>query len=139
MNTITLSPRATPATPTMRRIGLVASTLAVLFLLGDAGAELFAIPPVLAGAAHIGFPATPALWQLIGAILLAATVLYAIPRTAFIGAVIVTGYLGGAICSHVRLGEDILAPTIVSLVVAVLMWAGLALRDQRLGDLALGR
>ncbi len=139
MNTIALHPGANLPTPAMRRTGLVASTLVTLFLAADAVSQLLAIPPVLAGATHIGFPATPALWQAIGAVLLLATVLQAIPRTAFLGAVIVTGYLGGAICSHVRVGEDVLAPTIASLLIATVMWAGLVLRDARLREVLAGR
>lgn len=139
MNTIALHPAAAPTTPTMRRVGLLATALASLFLLADAGSELAVIPPVLAGAAHIGFSTAPALWQAIGALLLLATVLYMVPRTAFLGAVIVTGYLGGAICSHVRVGEDLLAPTVISLLVAAVMWAGLVLRDARLRDVLAGR
>jgi hypothetical protein len=123
----------------MRRVGVIASALASLFLLADAAAEILAIPPVLQGAAHIGFPAASGFWQAIGAILLLATVLYMLPRTAFLGAVIVTGYLGGAICSHVRMQEDVLAPTVISLLVAAAVWAGLVLRDARLRDVLAGR
>lgn len=139
MNPVAPRTEALASTPTMRRVGLVASALASLFLLGDAGAQLLVIPPVLAGAAHLGFPTTPALWQVMGAVLLLATVLYIIPRTAFIGAVVVTGYLGGAICAHVRVGDDMLAPTLASLVVATAMWAGLVLRDARLRAVLAGR
>ena len=139
MDTIALQSATLPPTPTMRRIGLAATALASLFLLADATSELLAIAPVLAGAARIGFPTAPAFWQAIGAGLLLATVLYMIPRTAFIGAVVVTGYLGAAICAHVRVGEDVLGPTVVSLVVATVMWAGLVLRDARLRAVLTGR
>ena len=139
MDTIALLPETVRPTPTMRRIGLAATALASLFLLADATSQLLAIQPMLAAAARIGFPTAPAFWQAIGAVLLLATVLYMIPRTAFVGAVVVTGYLGAAICAHVRVGEDVPGPAITSLVVATVMWAGLVLRDARLRAVLTGR
>jgi len=139
MNTLPLASPAQARRPSTYRIGLVASALAALFLLADAASQLLAVAPVLAAAVHIGFPATPAVWQGLGALLLVATVLYLVPRTALFGAVLVSGYLGGAICAHVRIGEGLAAPTLVSLVVAVLAWAGLVLRDARLADVVRGR
>ena len=129
MNTIQLGATLPSAAP--RRIGFALSVLAILFLLADAGSQLLAIPPVLNAAISIGWPSTPALWQGIGAVLAASTLLYAIPRTAFLGGLLITGYLGGAIASHVRVGEDVVGPTIVALVVAAITWGGLWLRDQR--------
>ncbi len=123
----------------MRRAGTAASALVVLFMLADAASQLLAIPPVLAGASEIGFPAAIGFWQALGGVLLASTVLYAIPRTSLFGAVLITGYLGGAICSHVRVGQDVLAPAVVSVVLATLAWAGLALRDARVRELVTGR
>lgn len=129
MDTIRLGASLPSAAP--RRIGLALSVLAILFLLADAGSQLFAIAPVLNAAITIGWPSTPALWQCLGAVLAAATLLYAIPRTAFLGGLLVTGYLGGAIASHVRLGEDVVGPTVVSIVIAAFVWGGLWLRDER--------
>jgi hypothetical protein len=129
MNTIQLGASLPSAAP--RRIGLALSVLAILFLLADAGSQLFAIAPVLNAAITIGWPSTPALWQCLGTVLAAATLLYAIPRTAFLGGLLVTGYLGGAIASHVRLGEDVVGPTVASIVIAAFVWGGLWLRDER--------
>ena len=139
MNTATLHPGATLPASTLRRAGIAASALVVIFLLADAASQLFVIPPVLAGAARIGFPVSAGLWQAIGAVLLASTILYAIPRTSFLGAVLVTGYLGGAVCSHVRMGDDVLVPSLICAVVAAFAWGGLALRDARLRALVMGR
>ena len=137
MNTIQLGASVPSATP--RRIGLALSVLAILFLLADAGSQLLAIPPVLNAAISIGWPSAPVLWQCVGAVLAASTLLYAIPRTAFLGGLLVTGYLGGAIASHVRLGEDVVGPTIVALVIAAVLWGGLWLRDERFRALTRAR
>ncbi len=137
MTTIDLG--AARPSATTQRIGLVGSALAVLCLLADAGSQLFAIPPVLNAATSIGWPATPALWQCIGAVLAAATLLYAIPRTAFLGGLLITGYLGGAIAAHVRVGEDVVGPGIVAVIIATVVWGSLCLRDERFRALVRGR
>lgn len=137
MNTIQLGATLPSAAP--RRIGLALSVLAILLLLADAGSQLLAIPPVLNAAISIGWPSTPVLWQVIGAVLAAATLLYAIPRTAFLGGLLITGYLGGAIASHVRVGEDVAGPTIAALVIAAVLWGGLWLRDERFRALTRAR
>jgi hypothetical protein len=137
MNTIPLGAAVPSATP--RRVGLALSALAVLVLLADAGSQLLAIPPVLAAAGTIGWPATPALWQAIGGVLAVAALLYAIPRTAFLGGLLITGYLGGAIAAHVRVGGDVVGPTIAAVVIAAVAWGGLWLRDERFRALTRAR
>ncbi|MCK9684348.1 DoxX family protein [Scleromatobacter humisilvae] len=137
MNTIQLGATLPSATP--RRIGLALSGLAILVLLADAVAQLLAIPPVLNAAASIGWPSTPALWQCVGAVLAAATLLYAIPRTAFLGGLLITGYLGGAVASHVRVGEDIVGPTIAAVAICAIVWGALWLRDERFRALTRAR
>ncbi len=120
-----------PVSRTTRRAGLVLSVLSVLFLLADGLSQLLALPQVVSAAAEIGFPPNPAVWQGIGAVLVASTLLYAIPRTAVFGAVLITGYLGGAICAHVRVGTGAVPPIVTSLVIAAVVWGGLWLRDAR--------
>ena len=137
MNTIQLGATLPSAAP--RRIGLALSVLAIVLLLADAGSQLLAIPPVLNAAITIGWPSTPALWQGIGAVLAVSTLLYAIPRTAFLGGLLITGYLGGAIASHVRVGADVAGPTIVAIVIAAVLWGGLWLRDERMRALTRSR
>ena len=68
---------------------------------------------------------------LVGAILLTCTLLYMIPRTAVLGAVLLTGYLGGAIASHVRVGNPLFSHTLFPIYIAILIWLGLYLRDMR--------
>ncbi len=122
-----------PISRAAARTGLVLSGLVVLFLLADGVSQLLSAPPVISAAAEIGFPPNPAVWQGIGAVLVASTLLYAIPRTAVFGAVLITGYLGGAICAHVhvRVGAGAVPPVVISLVIAAVVWGGLWLRDAR--------
>jgi hypothetical protein len=104
--------------------------LVVLALLTDAAVNLLT-PETIAGeviATGFKISQTPAL----GTIVLFCALLYAIPRTAVLGAILVTGFLGGAICTHFRLGEVFSPPQIVGLVLGALTWAGIYLRDARL-------
>lgn len=114
-------------------IGTVMSALVVLALLADAATQLF-VPHVLkAEMDATGFAlnlATP-----LGIIMLVCGVLYAIPRTAFLGAILITGFLGGAICTHFRLGEVASPPQFICLLLGILTWGGLYLRDPRLREL----
>lgn len=120
--------KAAPAATASVWAGRVLSGLLVLFFVFDAGCKLLRLAPVLEASAKFGFGenATVA----IGAILLACTVVYAIPRTATLGAVLLTGYLGGAVCTHVRSFEG-LFPIVFSALFGVLVWVGLGLRDNR--------
>lgn len=109
--------------------GRVLTTLATLFLLFDAFGK-FARPPQVTDAfVRLGVPAS--LSVAIGVILLICTVLYAIPRTSVLGALILTGYLGGAVSIQWRAGSP-LFETIFPILFAVLAWAGIFLRDDRL-------
>lgn len=119
----------TPASA--RRVGAVLSAVAVLFLSMDAVMKLFAMPFVLEASAQLGYPGTPEFARGLGAVLLACTLLYAWPRTATIGAVLLTGYLGGAIATHVRVSNPLLSHTLFGVYVALLLWGGLFLRDPR--------
>lgn len=114
-----------------RRIGVVLSTLAVLFLALDAAMKLLAMPFVLEASAQLGLPGSPEFARGLGAVLLACTVLYAWPRTAVIGAILLTGYLGGAIATHVRVSNPLLSHTLFGAYVALFVWGGLFLRDER--------
>ena len=109
--------------------GWILSVLpSVLFLLF--GAMALAKPPqVVAGMEHLGYQVSSALT--IGLLEIACAIIYLIPRTSVLGAVLVTGYLGGATASHVRIGE----PPIMPLIVAGVFWLGLYLREPRLHSL----
>lgn len=109
--------------------GRIISALPALLLLSSGINTTMKASFVLEGFAHLGYPADAAAG--IGIALLVSALLYVVPRTAILGAILLTGYLGGATASHVRLGEAFFAPVIVG----VLVWAGLFLRDSRVREL----
>lgn len=113
--------------------GRVLSGLAVLFLLFDAVIKLMRIAPVVESFAKLGYPA--GLEIPLGTVLLVCTLLYAIPRTAVLGAILLTGYLGGAVATHVRVGDPLASHILFPIYVGVLVWGGLYLRERRLGAL----
>ncbi len=100
----------------------------VLFLLFDGGYKLFNPAPVAESFAALGYPDGMAFG--LGLLLIICTVLYAIPRTAVLGAILLTGYLGGAIASHLRVGDPPFS-LIFALSIAALVWGGLYLSDER--------
>jgi hypothetical protein len=103
------------------------SALTIAFLLADAGINLFA-PHLLADVqAQVGFPAD--LSPVIGAILLICAILFAIPRTAPVGAILITGFVGGAICTHLRVGEIGSPPQFIAMALAAIAWLSLWLRS----------
>lgn len=109
-----------------RRIGLGLSALATLFFLADATGKLLQVEPVLKGTASLGWPVSAVLPM--GLLLLIGAVLYAIPRTAVLGAIYLTGFLGGAIAAHYRIGSPLFTHVLFGVYVAAIMWAGLAMR-----------
>lgn len=113
--------------------GRVLTTLATLFLLFDGGIKLVQPQPVTEAMTRLGFPLH--LSVPIGVILLVCTLLYALPATAVFGAVLLTGYLGGAIVVQMRIGAPLLSTTLFPIYFAVLLWAGIYLREPRLRPL----
>jgi hypothetical protein len=111
-------------------IGRVLSTLAILFMLMDAAMKFAKPPSVLTGTVELGFPTATLDGMAIA--LLASTVLYAIPRTAVLGAILLTGYLGGAVAANLRVGHPIFAETLTPVYFAAVVWAGLGLRNPRI-------
>ncbi|MFZ0744366.1 MAG: DoxX family protein [Terracidiphilus sp.] len=105
------------------------TALVVLFMLFDAVGKLFMPPFVVEAFARLGFPAN--LGVSIGVLLLACTIIYAIPRTAVLGAILLTGFLGGAVAIQMRAGSP-LFETIFPVIFGVIVWAGIYLRDERL-------
>jgi hypothetical protein len=112
--------------------GRIISGLAVAFLLFDGGAKLMRVAPVLEACARLGVSQNLVVG--IGAILLACVVVYAIPRTAVLGAILLTGYLGGAVFTQLRAGGP-LFDTLFPIIFGMLIWAGIFLRDNRLSTL----
>ena len=110
--------------------GRVFSAIAILFLLFDSVAKLMKIAPVKQACLELGYPES--LIVPIGALLLICTVVYLIPRTSIFGAVLLTGYLGGAVASQVRVGNPLFSQTLFPIYVGALIWVGLYLRDARL-------
>ncbi|MBI5757610.1 MAG: DoxX family protein [Planctomycetales bacterium] len=107
-------------------IGRILSTLPVLMLLMSGVMKLVKPTEVVEGFAKLGWPDSLALG--LGIVELVCTVLYVIPRTSVLGAILLTGYLGGATATHVRIGDPFIAPIILGVVI----WLGLFLRDARL-------
>ena len=110
--------------------GRVLSGLVILFLLVDAGGKLVAPAAMMAHSPPLGLPADPGFYRLLGAVLLGCTALYAWPLAAPLGAVLLTGYCGGAVLAHLRVGSP-LGYTLFGVYVGIATWAGLWLRDAR--------
>lgn len=117
----------------MRRTGYVLTALVSLFLIFDTVLKVLMLAPAVEGTAQLGYPAHTVIW--IGAIELVCLALYLVPRTSVLGAILLTGYLGGAIATHVRIGSPLLSHTLFPIYVAALVWGGLYLRETRLREL----
>lgn len=109
--------------------GWVISGLVILFLTFDGVTKIIKVAPVLEATQRLGVPQHTIVG--IGLVLLACTIIYAIPKTAVLGAILLTGFLGGAVAIHVRAGSGIF-PVVFSFAFGVLAWVGLILREHRL-------
>lgn len=101
-----------------------------LLLAMDAGVKVFMLGPAVEGTAQLGFP--PNIVFPLGVFQVLSLLLYLFPRTSVLGAVLWTGYLGGAVATHVRLDNPLLTHTLSPVYVAIMLWGGLWLRDRRL-------
>ena len=110
--------------------GRLLSGLAVLFLLFDSTGKLLQVQPVIDGTIRLGYPRD--IVFSLGVILLSCVVAYVIPRTSVLGALLLTGYLGGAVATHVRVVNPLFSHVLFPTYVAALLWGGLVLRDVRL-------
>jgi hypothetical protein len=115
--------------------GRVLSGLVVVFLLFDGAVKLVPWPVVTETMDKIGYGSSESLARTLGIITVACTVLYAIPPTSILGAILLTGYLGGAMASHVRIGSPLFTHTLFGLYLGLMVWGGLWLRDGSLRDL----
>lgn len=106
------------------------SGLGVAFLLLDGGMKLFKPAPVREAFARLGYPETEIIG--IGILLLICTAIYLIPRTSIFGAILLTGYLGGAVATHVRVSDPLFSHALFPTYIAALLWVGLYLREARL-------
>lgn len=109
--------------------GRALSGIAILFLAFDSAGKLARAQPVMEATVKLGYPESVVFG--LGAVLLGCVLVYAVPRTSVFGAVLLTGYLGGAIATHVRLGDPLLTHTLFPIYVAVLIWGGVLLRNSR--------
>ena len=111
-------------------IGRFLSGLVVLFLIPDAVIKFIRPAPVVDAFAHLGLPLSLA--NTLGILLLVCTAVYVFPRTSVLGAILLTGYLGGAVATHLRAGDPLFSHVLFPTYLGVLLWLGLYLRDDRL-------
>src|SRR5436190_21855066 len=110
--------------------GRALSALAVLFLLFDATIKLLQLPVAVEGTKKVGYPGNVVF--ILGAIQLVCLIVYLVPRTAVLGAILWTGYLGGAVATHVRVGNPLFSHVLFPIYVAAIIWGGLWLREPHL-------
>jgi hypothetical protein len=111
--------------------GRVLSGIAVLFLLFDGAIKMVPIQAVTDSLRELGYPASDSFARFLGGLTLLCAALYAWPRTALLGAVLLTGIMGGAIASHLRLGDPLFSHTLFGVYLGLFFWVGLWLRDER--------
>ena len=112
--------------------GRILSALPALFLLLDGIAKLVKPAAVVEATVQLGYPESVIVG--LGVVLVACTILYLIPRTAVLGAILLTGYLGGAVATHVRVGGPLFS-ILMPVILGVMLWGGLYLRDERVRSL----
>ena len=127
-NTAEETPISKPALWT----GRVLSGFVIVFLLFDGAIKLVPWPVVTETMDRIGYGSSETLARTLGVITVACTVLYAIPPTSILGAILLTGYLGGAMASHLRIGSPLFTHTLFGLYLGLMVWGGLWLRDRDL-------
>jgi hypothetical protein len=112
--------------------GRIMSALVILFLVFDIVIKFVkpAPAPVVEALAHLGW--SPGLAPVLGIVLLVSTALYVIPNTSALGAILLTGYLGGAVATHLRVGDPLFSHILFPTYLGVLLWGGLYLREPRL-------
>jgi hypothetical protein len=113
--------------------GIVLTVTSVLFLLFDGITKIVQSDFVVKATVQIGYPKSSVFY--IGLILFICTILYVIPRTSLLGAILLTGYLGGAVASNLRVGNPIFSSTLFPVYIGIFVWGGLFLRDSRLREL----
>lgn len=113
--------------------GRILSGVAVVFMLFDSITKILKVDAVVKASAQFGYPV--GLLSAIGIILLCCVVAYVIPRTSVLGALLITGYLGGAVEANLRIGTPLFSNALFPVYFAALVWGGLFLREQRVRDL----
>ena len=110
--------------------GRILSGLLVVLLIPDGIIKFIKPAPVVDAFAHLGLPLSSSVT--LGILLLLSTALYAIPRTSVLGAILLTGYLGGAVATHLRVGDPLFSHILAPTYLGILLWLGLYLREERL-------
>jgi hypothetical protein len=118
-----------------RIIGRALSGLVVVFLLFDGAIKLVPWPVVTETMDRMGYGSSETLARSLGIITIVCTLLYSVPPTSILGAILLTGYLGGAIASHVRIGSPLFTHTLFGVYLGLMVWGGLYLRDGNLRGL----
>jgi hypothetical protein len=136
MNTQINATTTRPAINTMEWSGRIISALAILFLIFDSVIKVLTLAPAVEATTSLGYPES--LVMGLGLIELVCLAVYIIPRTAALGAILMTGYLGGAIATHVRNGSDVFS-IIFPIILGAFLWGGLLLRNADLRTLLFGR
>jgi hypothetical protein len=118
-----------------RWLGRILSGIVILFMLFDGAIKLVPWPIVTETMDRIGYGSSESLARSLGIISIVCTILYAIPPTSFVGAILLTGYLGGAMASHVRIGSPLFTHILFGFYLGLMLWGGLWLRDGSLRGL----
>jgi hypothetical protein len=122
----------TPVSRPARWLGRVLSGLVIVFMLFDGAIKLVPWPIVTETMDRIGYGSSETLARSLGVIIAVCTVFYAIPPTSIVGAILLTGYLGGAMASHLRIGSPLFTHTLFGFYLGLMVWGGLWLRDRSL-------
>jgi hypothetical protein len=123
---------AAQAAPSKKGVwaGRILSGLVALFLIPDGIIKFLKPAPVIETSAHLGLPLSLA--NTLGILVLVCTAIYLFPRTSVLGAILLTGYLGGAVATHLRVGDPLFSHVLFPTYLGLLLWLGLYLRDDRL-------
>ncbi len=121
-----------PVSRSVRLLGRILSGLVIVFLLVDGAIKLVPWPVVTDTMDKMGYGSSESLARSLGIITVVCTVLYSIPPTSILGAILLTGYLGGAVASHLRIGSPLFSHTLFGLYLGLMVWGGLWLRDRNL-------
>jgi hypothetical protein len=124
-----------PVSLPARLLGRILSGLVIVFLLLDGAIKLVPWPVVTETLDRMGYGSSETLARSLGIITIVCTVLYSIPPTSILGAILLTGYLGGAMASHVRIGSPLFSHVLFGLYLGLMVWGGLWLRDRNLRTL----
>jgi hypothetical protein len=130
-DTVETAPVSIPAS----WVGRILSGLVTVFLMIDGAIKLVPWPVVTETMDRMGYGSSETLARSLGIITIACTALYSIPPTSILGAILLTGYLGGAMASHVRIGSPLFTHTLFGLYLGLMVWGGLWLRDKNLRSL----